>query len=376
MHDPLERLYRTKLVLLATLLIFAGLALLVFGHWAGAAAGWSWVGDWPIIDIGSGLFTTGLLGVALQYFDGQDSETRASQRLERVIASATPAMRDAVIDGFAFKPDDLARVATPEVLDQIITNGLAIRLGDESFASEIYTDLKQQAIGIPERLHNARAQIRLSLDSGTSKGRAPMYVATVRWEFSVIPKYQTRRFVCLSDLEEFRDLDQDTVATSAWYVRPQPGVDASDKGIFELVDFTVDGEPRTIRRSTKHGAQTYTVSVGREAVAAAQPITIAYTYRTVVPIDGHLLQVRVDQPTRGLSIELDYGDCDIDRVNVLDFIASSRDTRVVQSPQTVPGRSIGVEFDGWVFPRSGVAFVWADQALRETPTSHGPGADE
>ena len=86
-------------------------------------------------------------------------ESPDTERLKRVLADSTPAMRDAVISGFAFKPDDLARVATPETLDQIVTNGLAIRLGDRSFAEEIYDDLRQQAIGIPERLHDARIVI-------------------------------------------------------------------------------------------------------------------------------------------------------------------------------------------------------------------------
>src|SRR5580765_8955601 len=101
MHDLLHRLYRTKLVLLATILLFAGLALLIFGHWVQHAAGWQWLSDWPLVDIGSGLFTTGLLGVAWQYVDGKDSEVRDTERLRRVLAESAPAMRDAVIRGFA-----------------------------------------------------------------------------------------------------------------------------------------------------------------------------------------------------------------------------------------------------------------------------------
>jgi hypothetical protein len=186
MHDSLQRLYRTKLALLATLLLFVGLGLLIFAHWAQHAAGWHWLTNWPIQDIGSGLFTTGLLGVALQYFDGRDSEVRATERLERVLAAAaTPAMRDAVIDSFAFEPDDLARVATPETLDKIVTTGLAVRLGDASFAEEIYDDLRQQAIGIPERLHDARVSIRLSMDrsmpTGVLRCSSPPYGGSRPW---------------------------------------------------------------------------------------------------------------------------------------------------------------------------------------------------
>jgi len=362
MHDPLHRLYRTKLALLAMLLLFVGLGLLIFGHWIQNAAGWRWLTNWPIIDIGSALFTTGLLGVALQYVDGQDSEIRDTQRLERVLAASAPAMRDAVIDGFAFKPDDLARVATPETLDQIITNGLAIRLGDSGFAKEIYDDLAQQAIGVPERLYDVRISIHLSTDRSKPKRRAPMFVTTVRWESTLVPRYQTRRFACVSDLDEFRDLRQDTAANSAWYIGPRTGLDAAAKATFELVEFLVDGKARPIRHTVKTGSQTYSVALGQEAMRSAEPVTIAYTYRTLTSVDENLLQLRVDQPTRGLSVELDYSDAGIDHVNVLDFIASSDRAALMRSPANLPGRSISIDFDGWAFPRSGVAFVWGAQS--------------
>ena len=362
MHDTLHRLYQTKLALLATVLLFVGLGLLILGHWLPHIAGWQWLSNWPIVDIGSGMFTSGLLGVALQYLDSQDSEVRDTERLRRVLAESAPAMRDAVINGFAFQPHDLARVATPEMLDQIVTNGMAIRLGDADFAREIYADVRQQAVAVPERLHDARILIRLSRDAGALKRHRPFYVATIRWEFRLTPVYTTRRFVCLSDVEEYRDLEQDTVATSAWFVSPQTRLDAAAKSTFELVEFLVDGEPRPIRRTTKENSQTYSVNLGQPAMHTAEPVSIAYTYRTLIAADGHLLQLRVDQPTRGLTVELDYGDTDISHVNVLDYISSSEPTRVSASPATVPGRSVTVEFDGWVLPRSGVAFVWRRKA--------------
>jgi hypothetical protein len=110
--------YRTKIALLATVLISGGLSLLIFGDWVQHQVGWHWLVDWPLADVGSGVFTTGLLGVAWQYVGGRDSEVRDSERLKRVLNESAPAMRDAVIRGFAFEPDDLARVATPAVLDR------------------------------------------------------------------------------------------------------------------------------------------------------------------------------------------------------------------------------------------------------------------
>ncbi len=288
------------------------------------------------------------------------SAARDTERLQRVLTDSAPALRDAVINGFAFEPKDLARVATPEVLDQLITNGLALRLGDASFAHEIYDDLRHQAIDMPERLHDARISIRLSMDRSTTFGRAPAFVATIRWEFSVTPTYATRRFICLSDLEEYRDLAQDTTATSAWYIGKRSGLDAGTKETFELVEFTVDGKPRPIRRSAKQGSQTYSVSLGQEAMQSNKPLAVSYTYRTLVALDDHVLRLRVDQPTRGLAAELDYGDTNITNISVLDYITSSERARISRSPATVPGKTVTLEFDGWVMPRSGVAFVWSD----------------
>jgi hypothetical protein len=358
MHDTLHRLYRAKLTVLALVLLFVGLGLLIFGHWIESQEAWRWLRNWPIIDIGSGMFTTGLLGVGLQYIDSQDSEARDTERLKRVLADTTPAMRDAVIDGFAFQPADLARVATTDVLDKIITNGLGIRLGDPAFAQEIFKDTRLQAIEAPERLHDARISIRLSRGRPTAKRRVPMFVATIRWEFSLVPKYPTRRFVCLSDRDEYRDLNQDTAATSAWYVNPRSGLDASSKETFELVDFAVDGEPRPIRRTTKLDSQTFTVALGQEAMQATAPVTVTYTYRTLLAAGGHLLQLRVDQPTRGLSVSLDYTDTDIESISVLDFIASGQQSVISRSAAKLPERAVNLDFDGWVFRRSGVAFVW------------------
>lgn len=358
MHDPLQRLYRTKLVLLAILLVGSGFALLILGNQAEHDPRWQWLRLWPITDIGTALFTTGLLGVALQYFDGQDSEVRATQRLERVINAATPAMRDAVIAGFAFEPSDLARVATPATLDQIITHALAIRLGDAAFASDICDDLRLQAIDVPERLHDARVSIRLSRPRSTPGKQQPRFIATVRWEFDLVPIHQTRRFVCLDDLEQFRELDRNGGATSAWYIKPRAGVRAAERDAFELIDFSVDGQPRPIRRSSRASGQAYSVDLGKGVLAAGESVTIAYTYRTVANDRERLLQLRVDQPTKGLTVTFDYTDTDIASVRVLDFIASGRPARVSTPPPGVPDKSTTVEFQGWVFARSGLAFVW------------------
>lgn len=74
MHDPLQRLYKTKMALLAVVLTVAGLALLILKQWVADTEVLPWLRHWPIADLGSGLFTAGLLSVALTYLDAKDGK--------------------------------------------------------------------------------------------------------------------------------------------------------------------------------------------------------------------------------------------------------------------------------------------------------------
>ena len=68
-------------------------------------------------------------------------------------------------------------------------------------------------------------------------------------------------------------------------------------------------------------------------------------------------------------MDLWYGDTGIQDVSVLDFFAGPQAARVQHSPKKVPTPSVSVGYDGWVFPRSGVAFVWV---LEEELPVNGP----
>ncbi|WP_306359799.1 hypothetical protein [Nocardia sp. CC227C] len=360
MHDQLQRITKLQTIIAAILVAGLGIGLMVLGAYLSETLAPGWLSFFPWSEVGGTLLVAAVLGLGIDYFVGKDREARDVARLKRVLAESAPAMRDAVIQGFALGNQDLARVASPETLDGVIRNSLALRLGDKTFAEEVYQDIRDQAIQASERWHDAKVEIRLSPASylpSKNPARPDLFTVTVRWEYSVIPRHQSRRFAAVSDKTEYAELARED-GTFAWYVTPKEGIDATDQVAFELLQFSVDGQERTIRRSARKTGQIYTADLGLDVRQAEAPVTIAYTYRTVTERRGHLLFVDIEQPTRGIEVELDYSDCAIERVSVLDFIASSRATRIERSPNTVPGRSVRVGLDGWVFPRSGVGFVW------------------
>ena len=166
------------------------------------------------------------------------------------------------------------------------------------------------------------------------------------------------RLACVSDLDEYRELSRDPAMTETWYFQPIDGLDGAAPEAFDLVQCTVDGKACPIRRTARAGTQVFTVNLGKQVAADARPVKISYTYRVLVQQHSHLLYVQIGKLAKGLKIELWYGECGIRYVNVLDMIASASESRVAREPKTVPTPSVAVGFDGWVFPRSGVAFVW------------------
>jgi hypothetical protein len=159
---PLQRIYRLKTTILAGTCFILGLGFLVLARYVTDRPGLEWLAFWPLGEFGSTLLAAGLFGIAWDYLDSRDKEARDSQRLRQLLHDSAPDFRDAVIRGFAVETDDLQRVANPELLDNLATNALGLRLHDPIFAREIYTGLLEQAIKTPERWCDVDVQIRLS----------------------------------------------------------------------------------------------------------------------------------------------------------------------------------------------------------------------
>ena len=74
--------------------------------------------------------------------------------------------------------------------------------------------------------------------------------------------------------------------------------------------------------------------------------------------NGHLFHLDFSRPTRDVKVQLAHGECGIRHINVLDYMASSKQSGLARLPASGPTPSIALRFDGWILPKAGVAFVW------------------
>ncbi|WP_396910307.1 hypothetical protein [Mycolicibacterium sp.] len=318
---------------------------------------WGWLHALPLAELGGTLFGAGLLGTLFEYSFRKDQEEATVEQFRAIIKEQAPAMRDAVIEGFAIHPEDLQRVANPDLLDTIASNVMSLRLGDEQFAREIYRDIRDQAIHATERWYDVEVRVRLSSALERSAGGTPLFDVVVEWEYTTVPSSPVRRFACVSDRDEYNELRQEAPATSAWLMVPRPGMDASSKRCYEVLEVTIDGEPQAIRRTGRKTGQVYTVHLD-EAAQSGKAVRIRQVFRTVTPTWGHRLFFELPQPGRNVSLTLDYTNTDIAHMRVSDTVGALVPPQISQMPSSVPGKVISVEVPGWLLSKTGFAFTW------------------
>lgn len=354
---PLAQIYRLKLILVGVCLAFGGILLSVFADWLAESFSLSSLVLAALRGLADVMLVAGAIGLVVDFITGRAKEKADREIYREEQKELIPTYVDSVLEAFAASPEKLERVASPQLLDSLASNALSLRLGDEQFAHEIYKDIRDQAIRSVERWHDVEVRIRLSGIPERSTGGAPLFDVTVEWEYTTIPAGAVRRFVCVSDREAYNDLLFDIPATLPWLMTPRPGMDASSRECFEVLELTVDGRVQSIHRTARKSEQTYTVHLD-EPARSGDPVRIRQVSRIVTPQNGHRLYFELPQPARNFSLVLDYSDTEIAQLSVSESIASSRPLQVMRSPEAASGKSISVNAPGWMLPKTGMAFTW------------------
>ena len=239
--SPHHRLRKIKAALLAVSFTLAGILLMMLNAWLSPLrlGDWQWLHALPLGELGGTLFGAGLLSAFFEYAFRRDQERAVTERFRQTIREEAPALRNAVIEAFRFDRQDVARIATPELLDDLARTSLGLRFGDPAFGREVYADIRHQAMAAEERWYDARVDAPLGIPRGRSIAPTPFFDLRVRWEYTVTPRHRFRKFAVVSDRQRYDQLVAERGETSVWYRRPVPGLAVSDPEVFALEQFTV-----------------------------------------------------------------------------------------------------------------------------------------
>ena len=359
-----RRLLKTKAALLAVSFTLIGILLIMLNAWLATLSlgDWSWLHHLPLDEVGGPLLGAGLVSTILDYSYRRDQEDIAIRRIQQAILDLSPAkLWSALCEGLARHPAELARFTTPERFDDAAAAIMAQRLGDEQFAREIYSDIRDQAIRAAERWYDVEARVRLSTAVERSTAGTPLLDVTVEWEYTTVPSGSERRFVCVSDRAAYNALRGDIPAPSSWFMAPRPGMDARSQESYELLELTIDGRPQPIRRTVQATGQTYRVQLD-DAAQSGKPVRIRQIFRTSTPAWGHRLFFELPQPARNMSLAVDYTNTSIADIRVSDTVATFQPSQLVHTPEAAVGKVVSLNARGWLLPKTGFAVTWTLEA--------------
>ena len=359
----LGRLYRTKLIWVTIIGSAIGLGILVLGirsaRWH--SHGWDWLHNVPLDAVGSTILSTCIVIIIFEYLGHQELEDRAITRLRQVLPEQERIIRKAILDGFAFNPQSIGLIASSETIDDAVRNCLAIRLDDADLATKVYDDVRQQVVKAPERWHDLGIVVTLGpagVGREAASGRGSLFVASLRWRYRTILSKEALTFACVDNPDQYRSFLGSAHGHQVWYFERIGELSAVHPDVFKVSNATINGVPLLIQSFEEDGARRVTASGAPLSENKGNEVLVEYTYEVLVQRNSHLIVIDVAQPSRSVNVTFMYGECGVKYVNVLDFFAGPSPARIGRSTPGAPIQSIEVSFDGWVFPKSGVAFVW------------------
>ena len=273
----------------------------------------------------------------------------------------------------AFTPDRVLDVLASSVVDRVVENSLAKQFGSREFAADVYADLKAQLLRSTERWRNLRISASLSPWNEPSGPTASMLAEAFRYDYHASNLGEILRFASVSDHDEYRRLQADPTCTEVWYVGSSSRLDGASPDAFELISVSVNDQQQKVSRSTKAGAQFFSIYHDSQFRGADKEAVVSFTYCGLVLRHGHLIYIDLAKPVKGLTISLTYGGTGIGHISVVDYIAAAKQPPITQLAVTDPSPSVGLTFDRWVLPKGRVAFVWVLAAEMDATSSASPG---
>jgi hypothetical protein len=158
----------------------------------------------------------------------------------------------------------------------------------------------------------------------------------------------------------------DSATSAPAYFESRANLDASSPEVYDLLEFTVNGQLRPVRRIKPSGAQsspspsqTLATRRGKRSRSPTHPRARPAAWSSVPPGLRSPVQGRRGEPRlRGLRHPLH------ERARLH---PGAESTRVVRSLDDAPSPAAEARYDGWAFPRSSVAFCWVlDAELART----------
>ena len=267
-----------------------------------------------------------------------------------------------------FIPDEEKSIAR---IDSIIRHCFQTRARNEELGDAIYYEMFETLFGKEDRQLELRDDFRYRIrvrefspeegvpDGDTMRHHVPVqdyFRVTTRVEYTKAIRNPVFMIGCALDNEQLAAFFEDPRCEYRWLLNPGEGL--VPERDFRVNHVRIDGEevPLLRKENTKRG---YEVWCGSEDLQKKlnRRVRVEIEIETKQLKSNRLFSAYLVYPTRGIEISFWYEGTGIKNVRDVGFFAGKH-----PYPETIreEGKSVTLRLgnDAWIFPTSGVTFVW------------------
>ena len=244
-------------------------------------------------------------------------------------------------------------------IDSMIRGCLQARTTDPAFADAIYYEMFETLFGRENRQLELRMGFRYDIRIGElPETDGEYFKATTHIEYTKTLRDTLFIIGCARDEKQLSALFEEEKCEYRWLLNGANSPTPVREGDFRVTRVTIDGADVPVI-SAEHTQRGYEVLCGGDDLKPFlnRQVRVAIEIETKKHRGTRMFPVYLAYPTRGLSISFTYEGTGLRNVREVSFFAGRRPYPDVQVDE---GRSIDLRIDDdeWVFPNSGVTFVW------------------
>lgn len=326
------------------------------------------LGDWLKL-LGQALIVGGIITATYEYIVRKETYSEMAQEIENQIGISMAQESEKLKKNmplYVTRALMADREVQKEILgstkiNEIISTCLSSKLG-EDMTKDLFEGVIQPVLNGFERtaqrvMYNYNIYVQLE-ENENSDIKDAFYTLEMSIDYKYEIKIPQLKFACLTSEKDFNIYLRDSTYTYTYYL-PVPTLSGT---MFDVLVAKILCQGKTLNLEKKvdeEGASLKKIRFDHPDFAkyTGKTSKLIYRIRTLIRKDGHMFFIRTKHPIRDFRAIFDTGNTDITGVYVSDQFVSSGSSTVEDGGS---GRKILkiVSVDGWIFPNSGVTFVW------------------
>jgi alanine racemase len=247
-------------------------------------------------------------------------------------------------------------------IDSIIRHCFQTRAQSEEMGDAIFSEMFETLFGKEDRQLELRDRFRYDIEVSEApaengkRKRGEFFRVLTRVEYTKALREPVFMIGCAMTNEQLEALFEEKRCEYRWLLNL--GDEPVTERDFRIERVTIDGDAIPILRA-ENTPRGYEVWCGGDLLKKKlnRPVRFAFEITTKKSKENNLFSVYVVYPTRGLEISFNYEKANLRRVREVSYFAGKHPYPRVTRQR---GKSITLVLsdDEWIFPNSGVTFIW------------------